>query len=272
MGGLGNQLFIYAAGKAYSLAYGIDLELGLDLDSPSIQRHGSLITDFVEPSRYVKAIRNDPLSKFMTANNLGSHYKSDVVGFDERLLMQSKKSVFSGYFQSKEYLERLRQVDSFSLTHTSPSPTYEKLTKSIDFLDGVALHVRRGDYLSPSNHRIGALSTQYYANAINRIQDILGNTVTHLHIFTDSPEMVVDEFKEFSAQINIYSPSLLSASESLLLMSHFQYFVGSNSSLSWWAGALTEGVRAFPDPWFRYQDQPSNILPTGWLRVNSEWL
>jgi hypothetical protein len=68
------------------------------------------------------------------------------------------------------------------------------------------------------------------------------------------------------------SEDLISSAETLELMRHGKGYVLSNSSFSWWAGALSHVDNASiicPTPWFERKNEPIDLIPKDWVRHSS---
>jgi hypothetical protein len=64
----------------------------------------------------------------------------------------------------------------------------------------------------------------------------------------------------------------LSASETLQLFRRCDGYIIANSSFSWWAAMLSQAVNPIviaPTKWFRNLEDPKELIPPSWLRVNS---
>jgi hypothetical protein len=98
---------------------------------------------------------------------------------------------------------------------------------------------------------------------------------SEIWIFTDSPQTVRDEFKNFGIKTRVIEPPLGSDPiESMVLMSNASKIAISNSTFSWWAAKLappTTSVYA-PSKWFEHRTDPRDLIPTSWKRVDSNWV
>lgn len=143
-------------------------------------------------------------------------------------------------------------------------------SKSNKPLCDVVVHIRRGDYLVHKNY--GPLSLEYF----KRILDRLPSSYRVL-IHTDDKEYVLHNLRakqKFSIVGEEAPPhELLKDSQRAL------YFIGSNSTLSWWAATLYQlSPKAdlsrvlMPKLWFRNQTTPNySLLNQGWSLVDPIW-
>ena len=127
----------------------------------------------------------------------------------------------------------------------------------------VVIHIRRGDYLMNSNY--GPLGLEYY----EKILLDLPSTYKVL-IHTDDASYVAENLK-----VRQYTKILGEENSPLELIkdaSFARYFVGSNSTLSWWAATNLDFNREISDPkiimpklWFR------NQIKTNYELLNHSW-
>jgi hypothetical protein len=46
----------------------------------------------------------------------------------------------------------------------------------------------------------------------------------------------------------------------------------SNSTFSWWAATLSRGAEVVaPSKWFKDMDDPQDLIPEGWIQMESLW-
>lgn len=275
-GGIGNQLFCLYAGRFAAENSKSKLELDLrQLGNAATARTfelGELEFPFafnlknLQPKEfknlYLKFLkRSRYLSKLMKV------YNSPVVGFDRNLLITRKPLTLNGYFQTYEYVSRVSVNDGnkplFRLRRTGTA--YRDLEKRILELNPVVIHIRRGDYLESKNIKtIGVLSDDYFLGIINmyfpkRPIWVFSND-TNLTSFSNIPNL------------EIISSGELTDFEELILMSKASNIIISNSTFSWWSGFLSNGSVVAPAKWFRGLEDPENLCPDSWLRVESDWM
>ena len=135
----------------------------------------------------------------------------------------------------------------------------------------VAVHVRRGDYVSePSTHAVhGTCALDYYERAAQLIA--AQSEHPHFFVFTDDPAWA-------RAHLQLPFPSTLVSEtvgerdcEDLRLMSRCQHFIIANSSFSWWGawlGSHPGKVVVAPQRWFATDVHDTrDIVPPGWTRL-----
>ena len=181
-GGLGNQLFQYAAGLSLSQHHSVPLNFDLSwfthkspLDTP---REYSLYKFFpeldllpVHSSKYchlLQKFRN--LNRFVRDTKLSCPYD---------LFSSSSNSFLSGYWQTYVYPELVRDsfLQSLSSLSLSSTSSLSILRQILSSNTSISLHVRRGDYISSShtNSFHGSLTKDYYRSALGLFLERITN-------------------------------------------------------------------------------------------------
>jgi hypothetical protein len=256
-GGLGNQLFQYAAG--YALSKRLNCKLLLDaryvglganriyqLSQLSITGKLAQYPDLDQlPSSDLKLLDR----KFLHRNaHHFKHIREPHFHYDPEFTNLSGRVYLDGYWQSARYFETFSSEikQEFSLRFEK-SGKMKELSSIIS--NSVAVHIRRGDYVNNSvtNSYHGNLNQHYYLSAIEQIKRKFG--VDEVYFFTDDPTWVSQNFRTNS--MNIVSSMGFSDVEEILIFSAAKYKIISNSSFSWWGAWLgqTENVIA-PQKWF----------------------
>ncbi len=133
--------------------------------------------------------------------------------------------------------------------------------------DSIAIHVRRGDYiLNQKTRRFhGYCADSYYLNALKQSLDE-HPYLRHVSIASDSLNMVselTDDIKKLGLKVDYITEKR--PIETLISLTSYSVFIGSNSTFSWWAAALTEkNMSFFPKDWFasgNYGYSPETFFP-----------
>lgn len=157
-------------------------------------------------------------------------------------MLKHRNIYLYGYFQHPQYAYNLNNI---SLKYVCKS--YELWKKDNTGEGHICVHIRLGDYINDESFDVCTKS--YYYRAFAYIAGKVENPV--FHIFSDSMEIVKNEFK-FTMPV-IYEEEKCAA-KCLMKMSSYKYFIISNSTYSWWAQHLSqhEGkIVAAPMIWFR---------------------
>ena len=217
-GGLGNQLFQYAAG--YALAKRMNQKLKLDSSFfPQQTLRGFKLGylnvtfgDVVEhQSGLVKAYKNKYLNKTLRKANVRAlpcgkqtkyllETRSDIV--PEFFNISAPNIYLDGYYQSEKYFREYKADLIQQFTPNYPSEAeYESALAEIQGREAVAVHVRRGDFLNaqndpnPNHYLLGELQdvNQKYLDALKRAleqADGLDRVFAH-HITNKSGKYIV---------------------------------------------------------------------------------
>ena len=284
MGGIGNQLFIYATGLA--LASRKDCELVLDktwyrlsdervygLDSfHSGAREVCSRSPLVALKLRERALLSDNVRRG-TSRLARSYFFESGYGFDSEVFNLDAGATLRGYFQSWRYFDDVsNNLRSNVRKLTSPSPWFRAMLGELDERQGnyAVVHVRRGDYLRPAvMQEMGVLSVPYYRTALEKLQVA---DDTHLLIFSDDDSEAHSIGRQLARPHTVVNPPHESVPiESMLLMSQAPVIVCANSSFSWWAAYLGERLNqrvAVPSKWFANRTfDADDLFRPHWTRV-----
>jgi hypothetical protein len=206
-GGLGNQLFQYAFGRA-QMKYGIDV------------RFNNSWYRKVTSRCYV-------LDKFAIDLKLEEHRLAKTIherGFDSELLKKDGFN-FSGYWQYPAYSKSILPALRKECEVRKEFYIGEFLNVREEIIlnpNAIAVHVRRGDYLTLEGFPV--LSLKYYLDAMELVKG-------DYYIFSDDMGWCRENFKGVSF---IHFQEYLDFE----LMRLCQHQICSRSSFSWWAAHL----------------------------------
>ena len=278
VGGLGNQLFQYAAGRYLADKKGV----GLILDERYVARKhcvsGLLIGEFSVRMDYLpeslavkfsevklklsRAIRRRVRPTF-------SAYHETQFTYDPHLIDQKVGVMLVGFWQSEKYFlghDVLRK----DLVLKSPlSVPALDLVDRMGQSNSVAIHVRRGDYLSDPKTlaKHGVCSENYYREALKLIRHKVVDP--QFFVFSDDAEWVKTNFDVAGAVF--VSDFCFSAEQDLVLLSKCKHQIIANSSFSWWGAWLNDNVEKIviaPTPWFDDSQFPDNdLIPPSWDKI-----
>ena len=104
----------------------------------------------------------------------------------------------------------------------------------------VSVHIRRGDYLDPSNVEIlGNIATeQYYQGAMDYFS--VKDSGTHFYIFTSDHEYARERFSDESRYTIVDWNNGKNSVQDLMLMSHCKGNICANSTFSFWGARLNK--------------------------------
>lgn len=259
-GGLGNQLFGWAAGYALSKRLGLNLTLDIsNLISRPYELDAFKLSENIAISKNKRLSTPRLLSKRSVFTETSFRYDRD---FEEI----KRPKLIKGYFQSWKYFHSSREAIRSQLSLKEESEDLRRLLEIVGEYRVLAVHVRRGDYVGLSNYH-GLTSDGYFKNAIELMENF--SNFEKIMVFSDDIESARRMLPE--ANYFISSKELNSSPETITLMSRCESLIGSNSSFSWWAGFLTNddsALRIFPRPWFANESLDSrDLLPAKWITL-----
>lgn len=286
-GGLGNQLFQYAAG--YALAKRMNQKLKLDSSFfPQQTLRGFKLGylnvtfgDVVEhQSGLVKAYKNKYLNKTLRKANVRAlpcgkqtkyllETRSDIV--PEFFNISAPNIYLDGYYQSEKYFREYKADLIQQFTPNYPSEAeYESALAEIQGREAVAVHVRRGDFLNAQNdpnpnHYL--LGEQYYHNALKYVTEHLENPV--FFWFSDDIDWVKQNFGERENFRFVSLHTKHADIDEMMLMKNCKHIIVANSTFSWRASWLNEHKDALHIcPAKRYGNL--HMIPENWIKIGVE--
>lgn len=276
-GGLGNQMFIYAA--AYALARRLGAELHIDagaLQSDKIRRYELYRFGLMDPQwRVPKGC--DTLIKMWNCLR-ASFGRSDVwtcltcpPAYRPCLEQATGSCYMTGYWQSPKYFASYAgEIRALFTAPMSEDTSIKELQAYIASAPTVAVHLRRGDYTHPKNLAMhGLLPSAYYEAARKHIEMYVPEG--QYLVFSDEPDVASEMFRHWSHCRIAHCQNHVDA---LMLMRSCRHAIIANSSFSWWGAWLgqSEGqIVVAPRQWFAPAVNPpfavEDLFPEGWTAL-----
>lgn len=291
-GGLANQMFQYAAGRALSLRLKVPLCLNISAFSRKAQREAHvawrlpLFPGVLASVSHIDAAPPPKLHNYLRRVNLFVQKRlcspfplfSSVVtephfSYWPGIAHVTASAHLYGYWQSEKYFldcaEQIRKDFTFlALPEGAASALAARIAACPD---AVSVHIRRGDYVSnPAAFAFHGLpGPRYYSAALAHIHTHVGNA--KLFLFSDDPQWVQDNFDPCGHACEIVNLALPEAPQhDMHLMSLCRHHIIANSSFSWWAAWLGSpgGITIAPERWFAASGiDTSDICPPAWVRL-----
>jgi len=284
MGGLGNQLFQYAAGKSLSIFHDTELKLDLGWFDRYNERLYELnnfnidasIASPHEANRYTGMYKSKINRIFWRIKQklfYLSIYNELQFHFDENFFNTPKNVYIQGYWQSQKYFADIDNLirDNFLFITPQTGQNIE-VAKLITSLNSVSLHVRRGDYISSPGIKnlYESLDMSYYSQCIDEMTAKIKNP--HFFIFSDDPDWVQENFKiKYKHTIIKHNEHNMSF-EDLRLMALCKHHIIANSTFSWWGAWLSRNsgkIVCAPRQWFGIERQVArdmrDLIPSTWI-------
>lgn len=265
-GGLGNQLFGYAAGRA--LAARLNTELFLDLDDYDIKpnREFELQHYKLEFKRYLRP-RNRWRQWFKRPlmEVTEPHYHWGPI-----LEETPDNSRIQGYWHSEKYFRHLRDnlLNEFELRSPLEGPN-EDAAREIQAAPSVSLHIRRTDYLMPHILKFhGVMPIEYFQNALRIVREKAGKV--RIWIFSDDMEWARVHFSG-EPDVRFVDWNLNRPTEDLRLMSLCSHNIIVNSTFGWWGAWLNRNPKRIvvaPRNWFLDRTHDTrDVIPEDWIKI-----
>ncbi len=279
-GGLGNQLFQYAAGKALATRLGVSL--GLDLRhfdrNPAHDLalgHFNVSFEKLDQNRLPPSRHRNPIGHLVW-RGLGLKprlYREKSLGYNDAFGRLNDKTYLKGYWQSERYFADITDIIRHDLEIiTAPDERNRAMRAEMENKMSVSLHVRRGDYVADAatNATHGTCSVDYYSQAAELIATKT-KTEPVIFCFSDDPEWVAAEIKlPFPMRVVGHNDASHNY-EDLRLMNACRHHVIANSSFSWWGAWLNpspDKIVVAPNRWFAHPGMNNpDIIPDGWVRI-----
>lgn len=297
-GGLGNQMFQYAAARALSIHNDND-QLRID-PSPLFDptpwknftfRNYALSTVFgIDPpfttvAKVMDKVRIPYFAKGFNkyyARMLGKigywHFFSDrhASVFDEDLFKLRGNIYLDGYFQTEKYFKEYEPQIRKDFTFRPPlEGASAELARQIESTNAVSVFFRRKEMVRVRAFidRYYVATPKFYERAVALIKEKAGPNPT-FYISSDEIEWCRQNFKIDAPHVFVgdehNGPECANA---LRLMSLCKHFITPNSSFSWWAAWLSTNknkVVVAPKLWVRDEHEDTrDALPASWYAVDS---
>lgn len=249
-GGLGNQLFGYAAGRELSARTGLPLHLVTRSYFTSALEKRAFELEDILPDR----ISHGSVS--LVKNN----WTESSLEFDESFRGLGKPVRLEGYFQSPRYFAAIS-----GLLVEEIRASFKQTIRDDDCRENfIGVHLRRGDYLNLEVRKIhGIVPLEFFQEGIGALRKALGNLPAR--IFSDD----LGEAQELASTLvdaTVFDPERTRSSlETLAVLSKAAGFCLSNSTFGWWAAYLSDQSHVVvPKPWFQDESKrvPDLYLPS----------
>jgi len=289
-GGLGNQMFQYAAGLAVARKKKVPLVLDTTFLNDRFPRKQFTYRTY-DLHVFDLAPRFTALSKISTALpvpgvwlgiDLALVKIKEVLGM-QRLIPEGGKKNFDrevaradgevalwGFWQSEEYFKEIKDEVAQAFRFREPlRGEAVRIGEKIRRTASVSLHVRRKDYLLPKYQKVyGATDLSYYERAARYIGERVSNPT--FFVFSDDVawcrEYIRPPFPTIYLDDATAGPK---ASYHLQLMASCEHNIITNSSFSWWGAWLNGNAKKIviaPQVWDAARRDYDRV-PGAWIRL-----
>jgi len=287
-GGLGNQLFCYAAARRLAVANSAELVIdditGFVRDREYRRKYS--LDVFSIPARKASAAeRMEPLerirrgiAKLMSSGKPfeGRRYLSQQgQDFDDRLLrLRLRQHVYlDGLWQGEGYFKDIEDTIRRDLVFQAPKDSENRrMAARLENPSAVSMHVRC--FETAQGERINNLTDRYYRNAIEKMESLTPKA--HYFVFSDRPKDIGGTIGLPDNRYTIISQNMgdVNAYADMWLMARCSKHIIANSTFSWWGAWLSispEKVvicpgadNAMPNWSFR------GLLPDEWIKIGRD--
>jgi len=284
LGGIGNQLFQYAAGLAVASRLGAGLQLDrswfANRDARAYRLDAFAITAGEASDQALReaGIRYPgPIVRSLSRVGLGrlaevrGYVTEPAFTYWPGILELRDGACISGYWQSERYFEEVAEAVRREFAfRREPDPENRRTLDAIRDCEAVAIHVRRGDYAANPRTRDyhGTAPLEYYQAAVRRMQSATRDPV--FFVFSDDAAWVEQNLRVSARTVYVTHNGLARDVEDLRLMSACRHHVIANSTFSWWGAWLADspGQRVIaPERWFRSGPDTRDLIPARWERM-----
>ena len=215
--------------------------------------------------------RCDAASKVLSAIGV---YHSDTTRYRKLHKPSMLPFVYlHGNWMSERYFDfAVDRVRSTILTQGLIGNKFLGLAKEISVTNSVAVHIRRGDYLSDEwREKLDVCDGSYYSRAVDSIIDKLESPVFYIFTNTNEDSIWIRDNYKFFPNNTVFVEPADSDLEHFALMVACDHFILANSTFSWWASYLSlnnEKVVVAPSRWNREVWDMQDIFLSEWTIVN----
>lgn len=286
LGGLGNQMFQYATGRAVARRLNAELLLDIsgfvhydlrcyELDFWNIRARPASDDELVRSG--VSSGRPTFLRRLARVAGLGlpiNRFVEASFAYDPRIFDVADPAYLDGYFQSERYFQDIASElrEEFTLRAAADEKNAE-IRRKIEEAgnSAVSLHIRRGDYVSNAQtaQYHGVVSLDYYRRAVDHIAAQC--EAPCFFVFSDDLDWVKCNLRIDHELVLVDANGPDSGACDMALMMACRHHVIANSSFSWWGAWLNphpDKIVVAPQHWFSgAKHDTRDLLPAKWVRL-----
>lgn len=289
-GGMGNQMFQYAAGRALADKRGVPLALDTTfllhrIRMPFFRPHfvfrnfdlvvWNIEATIAKPTSIAWWNRPMGFGKLMLIIDAAFRTFSLFRGWEKtfrynpQFLLFGPDTYLVGFWQSEKYFKDARDHIRSEFTLKEPlAGVSALLLDEITKAASLCIHVRRSDIAANSFH--GAISQDYYERALGYVVE--RSTIEKIYVFSDDIAWCKDNLHfSFPTTFVGNEHAGVAGEGHLALMSACKNFIIPNSTFSWWAAWLSNSpdkIVIAPKEWFKDSlNDASDLIPYSWVRL-----
>lgn len=287
VGGLANQMIIYAAARA--LAEHKNTELKLDLGTlqkdklRKYQLHHLNISAGLASLDDIAKIRRSSKIKLIEKTkkkirkklnlNVPYIYHEPSCSYDEHFWSLPDDVYIGGNFISTKYFDSIKSIliKEFAVKSALSRAT-EEMCETMKNCESVSIHVRRGDFASNphTNEFHGLIDVDYYSRAMRHIESRITNPSYFL--FSDDVGWARENVVSVQPITFVDHVGQEDAYEDMYLMKNCKHNILANSGFGYWGAWLNENkhkIVVAPKKWFANNEINSlfDLIPIEWIRL-----
>ncbi len=294
-GGIGNQFFQYATGRALAIRNNTELKIENSFYSkfspettpreyllPFFNTAGVIATDADFKKIGVPSVLDKTIFGKIKRKLFKYHERTKPIysrkfviepdfTFCPDILKIKDNCYLSGSWQSEKYFIDKEDVirKELALKNEMSADANEWIEK-IKKCNSISLHIRRGDYVtSPvANQYHGTCNIGYYEKAIDFI--LKKTDVPEFFIFSDDIEWAKHNLR-IKSPVHFVSDIKIPDYEELMLMSGCRHNIIANSSFSWWGAWLNDNLSKIviaPQAWFYVKNKNiKDLILKDWIMI-----
>jgi hypothetical protein len=287
-GGLGNQMFCYAAGRAVAQHHGVDFKLDVRGYPDQDGRHFELgrmtiRAETAGPDELARFERHHPRHmlnrmarklRFWRSYGQTLYFQQRGYAFDPEFRKVGAEAYLEGLFQSEKFFESAADTlrGEFVVRGEYLDERNLELAGRMKSCTSVSMHVRRGDYVDSPRYRhvVSPCSVAYYREALEWVRSRV--VKPEVFVFSDEPDWCRNHLPlgANTTVVSINGPD--QPWLDMHLMASCKHHIVANSSFSWWGawlGRSEEQIVIAPARWLN-PDSPldgRDIVPDHWIRL-----
>jgi len=278
-GGLGNQLFVWAAAHELTQIYEEEVKIFYYYPENKNEPRRFELQTLLENCGHGISAKNSKLASFLMRllDFMGKYPKCrslavSLLSIDENsdpcrdiVTRARKPRIIRGFFQNDSLVERNRELLLPELEKTLNSIHGKNSKMENTQNTKCAIHVRRGDSVANID-TAGVLRVDYYTSQIIKYQEV--------NIFSDDAT-IIDLFRnDNKKKYNFFTPESMSTWETLKEISENEVIISANSTFSWWASKIAmwryDSTVYFPHVWTKKSNMSfERIYPEDVIRLEA---
>ncbi|TCT45035.1 alpha-1,2-fucosyltransferase [Martelella mediterranea] len=283
MGGLGNQMFEYATGRALSLRLRQPLMLDItgfsrdplrDYALGDFNIEAGLITDRKKrPPKFSAGLQQSIANAVLGAFGMPRRILEQSMAFDPAIPQLRGNVYLSGFWQCERYFSGYADTIRNDLSLKAPF-TAERaaIARQMNAVNAVSVHIRCGDDPNDPASRalFGVCDADWFREAMRRMAERIENPT--FFVFSDHPPFAREIIGEDYPIIFIDPNADGRDCEDMMLMSRCGSHILPNSTFSWWGAWLNPSPEKHviaPARWFPEAQKLNgeHVVPESWERL-----